>query len=82
MISEATVASPMAAALTGTDGHYGPYSVIPVERRSHLWWLDPAGFELATTRPTRSIGARQIRSDFETAVSAEVSTIERRFRPA
>ena len=81
-ISEATVAMPMAAALTGTDGQHGRYSVVPIARRSHLSWLDPAGFELATTHPTRSIGARQIRSDYELAVSSEAATIERRFRPA
>lgn len=80
--SEASLALPMTAALTGTDGSRGRYSVIPVARSRHLSWLDPAGFELATTRPARRIFLRQIRSDYELAGQSGSATVTRRFRPA
>jgi hypothetical protein len=79
---EALVALPMTAALTGTDGSRGRYAVIPVARGEHLSWLDPAGFELATTRPARRITGRQIRSDYELSGTAEAANVVRRFRPA
>lgn len=82
IVSEATTATPMDALLTGTDGRRGRYNVVPIARRDHLSWLDPAGFELAITHPERLIGLRQSRSDYELEVAGKTATIVRRFRPA
>ena len=78
---DAASPSPMAAVLTGTDGSRGRYSVIPIARSQHLSWLDPAGFELATTHPARRVSLRQIRSDYELTGSTVSATVVRRFGP-
>lgn len=78
----AGAASQMRAALTGTTGARGSYAVIPVSRDDGTAWLDPAGFELAMTRPTVRVGTRPSRSDFELVTAGGKPTVARIFRPA
>jgi uncharacterized iron-regulated membrane protein len=77
----AGAASQMRAALTGTTGARGHYAVIPVRRNDRTAWLDPAGFELAVTRPSARVGTRPSRSDFELVTAAGEPTVRRLFRP-
>ena len=37
------------AVLTGTDGQFERYSVMPVQHGNIIHWIDAAGFELATS---------------------------------
>jgi hypothetical protein len=75
-------ASQMAAALTGTTGARGRYAVMPVRRDDGTAWLDPAGFELAVTRPQARTGTRPSRSDFELVTAGGQPTVTHRFSPA
>jgi hypothetical protein len=70
------------AALTGTAGARGSYAVIPVRRDDGTVWLDPAGFELAVTRPAARVGLRPYRSDFELVTGSGEPTVRHRFRPS
>lgn len=72
----------MRATLTGTTGARGRYAVIPVERGDGTAWLDPAGFELAITRPMARVGARASRNDFELLTGGGEPMVRRLFRPA
>jgi hypothetical protein len=74
--------SQLRAALTGTDGGRGRYPVIPILRDDNVAWLDPAGFELATSERDRRILKRTSRSDYELVTDGAVPTIKRVFRPA
>lgn len=78
----AGAAAQMRAALTGTTGARGSYAVIPVRRDDGTVWLDPAGFELAVTRPTARLGTRPSRTDFELVIGAGEPMVRRRFRPS
>ena len=78
----AGAAARMRAALTGTTGARGRYAVIPVRRDDRTVWLDPAGFELAVTRPTARVGTRPSRSDFELVTGTGEPTVRHRFRPS
>ncbi len=71
----------MRAALTGTTGERGRYTVIPVTRGKGTAWLDPAGFELAITRAKVPIGRRPSRSDYELVTNDGTATIRCLFRP-
>lgn len=72
----------MRAVLTGTAGARGRYSVIPVRRHDGTAWLDPAGFELAVTRPTARVGRHPSRNDFELTTYGGEPIVTRIFRPA
>lgn len=78
----ANAALQMPAAPTGTTGARGHYAVIPVTRDDGTAWLDPAGFELAITRPLARVGTRASRCDFELVIEDGESTVSRQFRPA
>ena len=51
--------------LTGSNGSQDVYSVLPVHRSGVVHWIDPSGFELATSSPTRDNYRRAHRDDFE-----------------
>jgi hypothetical protein len=71
------------ASLTGTTGERGRYTVIPVHRDNETAWLDPAGFELAITRPGAELGRRASRSDFELVLAGgQQPAVMRIFKPA
>jgi len=66
------------AVLTGTTGERGRYAVIPVKREDHIAWLDPAGFELASTRLLAGYRPRVFRDDFELVTEGGKPTVKRR----
>lgn len=80
--SAARAAPQMRAAVTGTIGTRGRYAVMPVTRDGGTVWLDPAGFELAVTRPSAALGTRPSRSDFELVTAGGEPTVRRLFGPA
>lgn len=51
--------------LTGTDGRREHYNVLPVRRPDAVQWIDPSGFELATSEATADIHQNEHRNDFE-----------------
>jgi hypothetical protein len=77
----AGAAPQLRAALTGTNGARGRYNVIPMARDDETAWLDPAGFELAVTRPRVRIGTTPSRSDFQLVTAGGEPMVMRLFRP-
>lgn len=72
--------APESAELTGTDGHHGRYSVIPVRDGDAVRWFDPAGYELAISRePIVALETGGANGDFELTVRAQGVTVSRTF---
>ncbi|KQU78968.1 DNA helicase [Ensifer sp. Root31] len=64
--SERTSTRSLQAGLSGTSGTRGKYSVIPIRVADGLRWIDPAGFELATTPDSPAlIGSAIYGHDFD-----------------
>jgi hypothetical protein len=53
------------ARLTGSNGSQGAYSVLPVYSPTTTHWIDPSGFELATSPATRTANYHKHVDDFE-----------------
>jgi hypothetical protein len=68
---------PMAAELTGTDGRKGKYHVIPVQSPRITRWFDPAGFELAVTRPRDREPVTRHRDDYELRIERGQASVIR-----
>lgn len=59
-----------AAQLAGTDGRKEKYSVLPLRGEHELKWLDPAGFQLATSHVAQGLLTTAAhRSDYELRIS-------------
>ncbi|ALU88942.1 DEAD/DEAH box helicase-like protein [Herbaspirillum rubrisubalbicans M1] len=70
------------ATLTGTNGKRGQYAVFPISKGARIAWLDPAGFELATTNALPIKNHRRVAgSDYELRVEGGFAKIRRLFRP-
>jgi len=65
--------------LTGTDGRRERYSVLPVQRRATVYWVDPSGFELATSSAIEDIGPRSYMDDFELTAQRGRWGVRRKF---
>jgi len=63
------------ADLSGTDGNLGRYAVIPLRKNGGLRWIDPAGYELATSQERQGmLGPEIYAQDFDlTAVSGHAA---------
>lgn len=61
----------LGAALVGTDGGRGRYSVLPARALDGTTWYDPAGFALAHS-PGAQLGGDVFRSDFELLTVGQV----------
>ncbi|TBE77259.1 DEAD/DEAH box helicase [Rhizobium ruizarguesonis] len=68
--SSAQQGRPAAAQLVGTDGSKGRYSVLPLRGETDLKWLDPAGYQLATSHVAQGLlTSRSHRNDYELRTS-------------
>jgi len=66
--------------LTGTSGARLRYNVMPVTNGVRVSWLDPAGFELATSKDTfGAFDTRAIRHDHELRATARGARVNRTF---
>ena len=72
--------APLAANLTGTTGARGRYTVMPVVQEGNVAWLDPAGFELATSAGN-NLGLGASRNDYELTAGLDPK-VSRLYRPA
>ncbi len=64
------------AQLTGANGRKEKYSVLPVRGEHDLKWLDPAGFQLATSHMAQGLlPSEEHRHDFELRVSEDAEII-------
>lgn len=68
--------------LTGTAGARGSYAVIPVTYGERISWIDPAGFELASTTEPVQLGGQLWRSDFELVTAGSEPAVKRTFLPS
>ncbi len=68
------------AELTGTTGENDTYAVMPVKSRGDILWLDPAGYELARSKPQHgAVRGLTYRSDYELATTGEAVNVKRIF---
>jgi hypothetical protein len=69
--------------LTGTNGGKRRYSVVPVTEGARVRWLDPAGFELATSEDILGeFDVGSIRDDYELRATRRGASVHRTFRAA
>lgn len=74
------LARSISADLNGTDGRHQRYSVLPLLRGDTVLWIDPSGFELATSQ-VNTVAARQMshRDDFDLKLHRGRWTVRREF---
>lgn len=53
------------AELSGATGELERYTVLPIERGETVHWIDPAGFEIATSDPSGLVEGSSFKDDFE-----------------
>lgn len=73
-------APPIEVRLTGTSGQRTPYSVVPVRSREAVHWIDPSGFELATSAASDDLDQRAFCDDFELSSRRGTWKVHRTFR--
>ena len=66
--------------LTGTNGQRTAYSVVPVRSRGAIHWIDPSGFELATSAASGDLDQRGSKDDFKLSSRRGRWGIQRMFR--
>ncbi|MCP1912519.1 hypothetical protein J2R96_004999 [Bradyrhizobium elkanii] len=73
--------APETVELTGTNGARPRYNVIPVPHGARVSWLDPAGFELATSKDIAgAYDNSSIRNDYELRATQRGASVNRTFR--